>query len=82
MKQRLERAKAEFSLMKHYDYYVINDQVSEVISNIKQIIEANRFRIGVDLIQAIEAQISPSMFATRHHDGVSGLTGVDDDTEE
>ena len=82
LKQRLERAKAEFSLMKHYDYYVINDQVSEVISNIKQIIEANRFRIGVDLIQAIEAQISPSMFATRHHDGVSGLTGVDDDTEE
>ena len=82
LKQRLERAKAEFSLMKHYDYYVINDQVSEVISNIKQIIEANRFRIGVDLIQAIEAQISPSMFATRHHDGVSGLTGDDDDTEE
>ena len=58
LKQRLERAKAEFSLMKHYDYYVINDQVSEAVSNIKQIIEANQFRIDADLIQAIEAKIS------------------------
>jgi len=82
LKQRLERAKAEFDLMKHYDYYVINDQISEVLSNIKQIIEVNRFRIGVDLIQAIEAKISPLMFATRHHDSVSDVTGVDDDTEE
>jgi len=59
LKQRLERAKAEFDLMKHYDYYVINDQVSEAISNIKQIIEANQFRIDADLIQAIKAKTKP-----------------------
>ena len=81
LKQRLERAKAEFDLMKHYDYYVINDQVSEAISNIKQIIEANQFRIDADLIQAIEAKISRLNVSTRHHNRVSGLTGVDDDTE-
>jgi len=59
LKQRLERAKAEFDLMKHYDYYVINDQVSETVSNIKQIIEANQFRIDADLIQAIKAKTKP-----------------------
>ena len=59
LKQRLERAKAEFDLMKHYDYYLINDQVSEAVSNIKQIIEANQFRIDADLIQAIKAKTKP-----------------------
>jgi len=59
LKQRLERAKAEFDLMKHYDYYLINDQVSEAVSSIKQIIEANQFRIDADLIQAIKAKTKP-----------------------
>lgn len=43
--QRIERAKEEISLMREYDYAVVNDQVPLAAERVKRIIEAEHCRV-------------------------------------
>lgn len=43
--QRIERAKEEIALMREYDYAVVNDEVALAAQRVKQIIEAEHFRV-------------------------------------
>ncbi|HGI3052722.1 TPA: guanylate kinase [Streptococcus agalactiae] len=43
--QRIERAKEEITLMREYDYAVVNDQVSLAAERVKRVIEAEHYRV-------------------------------------
>ncbi|MGY3749993.1 guanylate kinase [Vagococcus acidifermentans] len=43
--ERMEIAKAEIEMMRHYDYAVVNDQVSLAVDRIKKIIESEHYRV-------------------------------------
>ncbi|MBY5035408.1 guanylate kinase [Streptococcus gallolyticus] len=43
--KRIERAREEIALMREYDYAVVNDQVPLAAERVKQIIEAEHFRV-------------------------------------
>lgn len=43
--QRIEKAKEEISLMREYDYAVVNDYVPLAAERVKRIIETEHFRV-------------------------------------
>ena len=55
LKQRLDIAKSEVRMIRHYDYWVSNpeDAVQQAVHQIQTIITAERFRIDTKLIETI-----------------------------
>lgn len=45
IRQRIERAKEEITLMREYDYAVVNDEVPLAAERVKRIIEVEHFRV-------------------------------------
>ncbi|CCF01746.1 guanylate kinase [Streptococcus macedonicus] len=45
IRQRIERAKEEITLMREYDYVVVNDEVSLAAERVKRIIEVEHLRV-------------------------------------
>ncbi|WEV45535.1 guanylate kinase [Streptococcaceae bacterium ESL0687] len=43
--KRMEKAREEILLMSEYDYAVVNDEVSKAAARVKQIVEAEHFRV-------------------------------------
>lgn len=44
VQKRLERAREEFALIEHYDYFLVNDTVENAVSVLKSIITAERYK--------------------------------------
>ncbi len=61
IQQRLQRAKSEISVMKNYDYCVVNleNSIEQTVQNLRSIIVAERCRIDNQLLKAISQEFSP-----------------------
>ncbi|MCG8622278.1 MAG: guanylate kinase, partial [Proteobacteria bacterium] len=60
LQQRLLTAKSEFAYVKDYNYYVLNPDhnVEEAVTQIRNIISAERCRIDDQLLDAISQEFS------------------------
>ncbi len=60
IERRLARAKEEAAYMKSYDYIVVNDNLSEAVSRVNDIITNEHYRVSnsMDLIADLEQELS------------------------
>lgn len=60
IKNRLLRATEEVSYMKSYDYIVVNDDLTEAVSRVNDIITNEHYRVSnsMDLIAGMERELS------------------------
>lgn len=60
IKNRLVRATEEVSYMKSYDYIVVNDDLTEAVSRVNDIITTEHYRVSnsMDLIAGMERELS------------------------
>lgn len=54
--ERMQKAREEIDMMKHYDYVVINDQVENAVAKINAIIQSEHLRVS-RVVDAIKLQI-------------------------
>ena len=45
--QRLERAESEIAQVRHYDYYVVNDELDKAVSDVAVIIRATELKVAL-----------------------------------
>ena len=54
--ERMQKAREEIEMMKHYDFVVVNDQVENAVQKINAIIQSEHLRVE-RMIDAIKLQI-------------------------